>query len=167
MRLSILLTVGILFLSIGPGRADNCNLQGGRQTLRFYEYQGTQTNEGKAGFGVFRKMIADEVVSANEYLLGISKLAAPVIDTEPNIDAPFAAGQLTPTTGATLFAGDRKLLEALDGFLLQRPGQGLFVVHSNIYLSPTFSAGVTPIAERSSGLSSASALASSLMRTIS
>jgi hypothetical protein len=149
MRLPVFMTPIVLSLIFGLARADegSCNLQGVRRTVRFYEYQGTQTDEKKANFGVFRKMVDDEVISANQYLFEINQPGAPVIGTEPDLNAPYASGQLSPNKGADLFAGDRKLLEALDGFLLKRPPQGPFVVHSNIYISIAQSTMTTPITE--------------------
>jgi len=55
MRLSIILTIAASVLVADLARADggSCSWNNGRQTVRFYEYQGTQTAEAKANFGVF------------------------------------------------------------------------------------------------------------------
>jgi hypothetical protein len=90
MRLSVILTVAALILVTIVARAegDSCSWNNGRQTLRFYEYQGTQTAEGKANFGAFRQMVDDEITAANQYLSAIYSSSSPNLETKPDLNAP-------------------------------------------------------------------------------
>ena len=138
---------GVL-LFIGRAAHADCRSPQSRSVIKFYEYQGTQTLMGAEKFGVFRKVIDEEVVQLNSSAQ--HGPAFPVLATEPDLtNAKFyAKGSLDGHVSRSLMKADIRLLELLDGFLQENPQTHYYQIHSDIYVfAPEGAVDIAPISE--------------------